>query len=140
MPRFAKRISKKKGLAPGTLVYIGEKGAEHIRITLIDYDEKTFQEKEVKTIEECLPFRDKPTVTWINIDGLHDTGVIEEIGTHFNLHPLVLEDILNTGQRAKMEDLDRYIFVVLKMVCYDQKEDLMITEQVSIIVGSNYVI
>lgn len=140
MRKIIKRISKKKGLAPGTLVHIGEKKAERVRITLIDYDESEFQEKEVERIEECFPFKDKPTVTWINIDGLHDTELIEKLGKHFNLHPLVLEDILNTGQRPKIEDFENYIFVVLKMLYYDEKEDEIRTEQVSLILEHNCVI
>jgi magnesium transporter len=140
MRRIIKRVSKKKGLAPGTLIHIGEKKAEKVRITLIDYDESEFQEKEVGKIEECFPFKDKPTVTWINIDGLHNTELIEKLGKHFDLHPLILEDILNTGQRPKVEDFEKYIFIVLKMIYYDDKENETKIEQVSLILGQNFVI
>jgi len=140
MPRFIKRRSKKVGLPPGTLVHIGEKKAEKVRISIVDYDEAQFQEKEAKTVEECFPFKDKPTVTWINIDGLHDVEVIEKIGKHFGFHPLLLEDILNTDQRPKMEDFESYIFIVLKMLYYDQEEHEIKAEQVSLIFGSNFVI
>ena len=140
MRSLIKKRSKKKGLAPGTLVYIGEQKIDQIRITLIDYDKKGFQEKKIENIEECFPFKDKPTITWINIDGLHDTCIIEKIGKHFDLHPLVLEDILNTGQRPKFEDLDKYIFVVGKMMYYDDQENETKTEQISFILGQNFVI
>jgi magnesium transporter len=140
MRGFIKRRSKKKGLAPGTLVYVGEQKTNQVRTTLIDYDEKEFQEKEVKNIEECFPFKDKPSVTWINIDGLQDIEIIEKIGNHFGLHPLVLEDILNTGQRPKMEDFEKYIFIVVKMIYYDEKENETKVEQVSFILGTNFVI
>ncbi|MDO9576219.1 MAG: magnesium/cobalt transporter CorA [bacterium] len=140
MARLIKKISKKAGLPPGTLVHIGEKKTEKVRITIIDYDETQFQEKEAKTIEESFPFRDKPTVTWINIDGIHQVEIIEKIGKHFDLHPLLLEDIVNTGQRPKMEDFEDYIFAVLKMLYYDEKDNEIKAEQVSIIVGSNFVI
>ena len=86
-------------LPPGTLVYTGEKKVNGAKITLIDYDENKFQEKEVKNIEECFPFKDTPTVTWVNIDGLQDIELIERIGKEFNIHPLVLEDILMVGQQ-----------------------------------------
>ena len=86
------------------------------------------------------PFKDKPTVTWINIDGLQEVGIIEKIGAHFGIHPLVLEDILHTGQRPKAEDLGDYLFVVLRMLYYDEREDVMISEQVSLLLGPNYVI
>jgi len=139
MPRI-KKASKKAGLPPGTLVHIGEKKTERTRITIIDYDEAQFQEKEAKTIEECFPFKDKPTVTWINIDGIHEVDIVEKIGKHFGMHPLILEDIVNTGQRPKMEDFDDYIFVVLKMLYYDERESRIKAEQVSLILGSNFVI
>lgn len=140
MPRLTKRRSKKSGLPPGTLVHIGEKKAEQVKISIIGYDETQFQEKEAKTVEECFPFKDKPTVTWINIDGLHDVEVIEKIGKHFGFHPLLLEDILNTEQRPKMEDFEDHLFVVLKMLYYDQEEREIEAEQVSLILGSNFVI
>lgn len=140
MPRLFKKTSKKAGLPPGTLVHIGEKKTEKVKITIIDYDGEQFQEKEARTIEECVPFRDKPTVTWINLDGIHDLEIVEKFGKHFDLHPLVLEDILNTGQRPKLEDLEDYIFLVLKMLYCDEKEKEIKAEQVSIIIGSNFVI
>jgi len=140
MPRFIKKISKKAGLPPGTLVHVGEGKDEKVKITIIDYDEKHFEERKVKKVEECLPFKDKPTVTWINIDGIHQVDIIEAIGKHFGVHPLVLEDIVNTGQRPKMEDFGNYLFVVLKMIYYDEKEDEIKTEQVSLLISQNFVI
>jgi magnesium transporter len=140
MLKFIKKRSKKVGLPPGTLVHIGEKRTEKVRITIIDYDEAQFQEKEAKTTEECFPFKDKPTVTWINVDGIHQLDIIEKIGKHFNLHPLLLEDIVNTGQRPKMEDFEDYIFAVLKMLYYDEKDNETKAEQVSMILGSKFVI
>lgn len=140
MPKFLKKISKKKGLPPGSLVHVGEKKTETVRITIIDYNKSQFQEKEAKKIEECFPFKDKPTVTWINIDGIHEPEVIERIGAHFKLHPLLLEDILNTEQRPKTEDFKDYLFTVLKMLYYDEKENKISAEQVSLILGPNFVI
>ena len=98
------------------------------------------EEKEAKDVEECFPFRDKPTVTWINIDGVDRVDVIEKLGKHFNLHPLALEDIVNTGQRPKMEDFLDYILLVLKMLYYDEKEGEFKAEQISLILGPNWVI
>ncbi len=140
MPRFIKRRSKTIGLPPGSLVHVGEKRTAKVKITVIDYDEKNFEEKEVKKVEECFPFKEKPTVTWINIDGLHDVETIEKLGNCFNIHPLVLEDIVNADQRPKMEDFEKYIFFVLKMLYIDNKSDMIRSEQVSIILGRNYVI
>jgi magnesium transporter len=141
MPKkLIKKSSKSAGLAPGTPVFIGDMKEEKVKITVIDYDESQFQEKYLKTVEECFPFKDKPTVTWINIDGVHDIEIIEKLGKRFDLHPLILEDIVNTGQRPKMEDFGSYIFVVLKMLYYDEKKKEIEGEQVSLILGSNFVI
>ena len=141
MPRlFMKRANQKVGLTPGTPVYTGEKKIEKVRIRIIDYDEAQLEEKEVITVEECFPFKDKPTVTWINIDGLHDVEVIEKIGKQFDVHPLVLEDIVHTEQRPKLEDFGNHIFIVLKMLYYHKEKNELEPEQVSLIFGSNFVI
>ncbi len=140
IPKLLRKRSEKGGLPPGTLVHIGERKAEKVRITIIDYDETRFQEKEIETIEECFSFKNTPTITWINIEGLHQLEIIEKIGKHFNIHPLVLEDIANTEQRPKMEDFDDYVFLIVKMLCFDEKDRRIKAEQVSLILGSNFVI
>jgi len=138
--KILKKSSKKAGLPPGTLVHIGEKKVEQPRITIIDYDEGNLIEKEVQSIEESFPFKDKSTVTWINIDGLHDIDLIEKLGAQFDIHPLILEDIVHTGQRPKVEDFESYVYLVLMMLYYDDESDEIIEEQFSIILGSNIVI
>ncbi|MFB0555608.1 MAG: magnesium/cobalt transporter CorA [Phycisphaerae bacterium] len=138
--RTTKKRSSKAGLPPGTLVHVGEKKVESVRITFIDYDEQNFQEKQVTKIEECLKLKDTPTVSWINIDGIHDIELIEKLGKGFELHPLLLEDILSTGQRPKFEDYEKYIFIVLKMLSFSGENQSVEVEQVSLILGPNYVI
>ncbi|UCH12452.1 MAG: magnesium/cobalt transporter CorA [Candidatus Omnitrophota bacterium] len=140
MSKFIKKVSKTIGLAPGSLVYVGEKELKKPRISIIDYDQENFQEKEVKQVEECFPFKESTTITWINIDGIHDTDIISRIGKHFDVHHLILEDIVNTSQRPKIEESEKYIFIVLKMLYFDEKEDETKAEQVSIILGSNCII
>ena len=140
MLKLFHKTSDKAGLPPGSLVHVGEKKIEHTKISVIDYNETQHDELVVKTVEECFPFKDSPTVTWINIDGLHDTDVIKNIGNHFGLHSLVQEDILHTGQRPKLENLDDYIFVTLKMLDYDTESEEVNAEQVSLILGRNFVI
>jgi magnesium transporter len=140
MSRTTGKISKKAGLAPGTLVHVGERKAESVHITVTDYDEQNYQEKKVPSIEECVPLKTTPTTTWINIDGLHQTEVIEEIGKKFDLHFLMLEDVLNTNQRPKVEDYESCLFVVLKMLSYDEKEGRIHSEQVSLVLGGHYLI
>ena len=140
MPALFKKTSSKTGLSPGTLVHVGERKSESVEITVMTYDRETFVERKVRSVEECLPCKESPTVTWINVDGLHDVSVIETIGKHFGIHPLIQEDILHTGQRPKMEDADSYILVILKMLRYDDNADRAQTEQISIILGDNFVI
>lgn len=131
------KSSSKAGLPPGTLLHVGEEKAEKVNITLITYNKTHYEEKNVASVEECLPLKEKSAVTWINIDGLHNTKIIEELGHHFTIHPLVLEDILHTGQRPKMEDYKDYIFLILKMFSYNEKT--IEIEQISLILGPNYV-
>jgi len=140
MPKAIKRTSKKAGQAPGTLIHIGERKAESVRITIIDYDEQDYQEKQVSSIAECVSFKTTPTTTWINIDGLHQIEIIEEIGKKFDLHPLLLEDVLNTNQRPKADDFESCLFVVLKMLSYDDEKAKIRAEQISLVLGSHYVI
>jgi len=140
MLRFIRKRTEKVGLAPGTLVHVGEKKADHVRIRVIDYDQENLEERELQSIDECMPYRDKPTVTWINIDGLHDVDVIEKIGKTFNLHPLVLEDIVNTDQRPKMEDYENCIFIISKMLSCDDKEGRLNIEQFSLLLLPNVII
>jgi len=135
-----KHRSKKVGLPPGTLIHIGEKKIGDIKITLIDYDNSNLEEKEIKSIDECFPFKDKPTVTWINVEGLHQIEILEKLGNFFGVHPLAQEDILNTDQRPKSEEYEGNTFIVLKMLSYNEKKNEIISEQVSIILGLNYVI
>lgn len=138
--KLYKRSSKKAGLSPGTLVHIGEKKTEGVNISMIDYDESQIQEKDAATVGECLPFKEKPTVTWINVSGIHDVTVIEEFGEAFNIHPLLLEDIVHPDQRPKLEDYDDYLFLVLRMLRYDEAKEELQSEQVSLILGPNFVI
>jgi magnesium transporter len=105
----------------------------------MDYDEARFEEREVKKIEECFVFRERPTVTWMNVDGLHQVEILEKLGECYGLHPLVLEDILNTDQRPKMEDYGEYIYIVLRDLDYSDKSNEIEGEQISLIVGSNFV-
>ena len=140
MSLFLKRSSKKRGLPPGSLVFLGERKEEETRITVMDYDETRVIEERVDEIETCFPFKDTSTVTWINIDGLHQVDVIAKLGEHFVLHPLLLEDVLHTEQRPKVEEYEDYLFIVLKMIHLGDEGKTLAAEQVSLIIGKNYVI
>jgi len=140
MTTHVKKSPTKAGLPPGTLVHIGEKKVEKTRITVMDYDERTFQEKEVAAVEECFEFKETSTVTWINVEGLHDVEIIEKLGNRFGLHPLIQEDILNTAERPKMEDYEDHIFLLLKVFVLGNRNHDEKIQQVSLVLGSNFVI
>ena len=132
--------SSKSGLPPGSLIHIGQKKVKKVKISLIDYGPEEYEEKDIDNIEQCFPYKDDHTITWINIDGIHDTMILKKLGECFGFHPLILEDILNTQQRPKLEDFTDYIYFVLKTIEYNSKTNAVSLEQVSIILGKNYVI
>ncbi|MEJ2053372.1 MAG: magnesium and cobalt transport protein CorA [Calditrichaceae bacterium] len=135
-----KKSSARIGLSPGAMIYTGDQKVKQTSIELIDYDEKAFNVKKLKTIEEAVHFKDTPTVSWLNIVGLHDTELIQKVGKHFGIHSLVLEDILNTDQRPKIEIHDNYLFITLKMLTYDTSVNEVQNEQISFILGKHFVI
>jgi magnesium transporter len=127
-------------MSPGTLVHVGEKKIDQAKISLFNYDEDRLEEKELKRIEESFTYKDTAPVTWINIDGLHDVKLIEKVGTRFEMHVLTMEDIVNTGQRPKVEDFEDYIYFVFKMLKFDETTSHITSEQVSLILGPHYLI
>jgi magnesium transporter len=133
--KLLSKISHKAGLPPGTLLHIGEKHASPVRLQLVDYSPDHLEERKLKSSEECRPYRHSPSVSWINLDGVHRTELLEQMGAVFDLHPLVQEDIVNTDHRPKLEEFDDYLFVVLKMPYYDARQTMIHTEQVSLVLG-----
>jgi magnesium transporter len=140
LTRGFRRARETAGLPPGTLVFTGEQRLENVTIQVIDYDEEKFQIIDAKTVDECLPFKDTPTVTWMNIAGLHDVAIMEKLGEHFGFHSLLLEDILNTSQRPKYEDFEEYAFLVIKLPHHDVETDEVRMEQISIVLAANFVV
>jgi len=114
--------------------------AEESLIRLIDYSPERLDERELESVEEALPAVGRDSVSWINVDGLHDLSVIERCGECFSLHPLTLEDILNTEHRPKCEDYDSYLFMVLKMLSLDEETGRIAVEQTSLVLGANFVL
>ncbi|AGF97994.1 Magnesium and cobalt transport protein CorA [Methanosarcina mazei Tuc01] len=105
------------------------------------YNSEKLIEKELQTVDECQELKGQPGMNlWINVDGLDQIGIIEKLGGYFGVHPLTLEDVLNTGQRPKMEDYDSYIYAVLKMMLLDEEREEILIDQVSIIFGTNYIL
>lgn len=140
MIESVKTLSKKAGLPPGALVHIGKRKAEKVRISILKYSTDNFLEKECEKIDECITIKDEEKVSWINIDGLHNTEIIADIGKKFDLHPLLLEDVLNTRHRPKVEEFDNYLFLSLKMIGINSKNDNIEFEQVSLVLGKKWLI
>lgn len=138
--KYMKKRSVKSGLAPGSLVHVGEHFREKVKIELIDYSKTNCEVKHLKSIEEGLKFKDVGNVAWIDVEGVHDPDVIQCIGQYFGSHQLILEDMLNTDQRPKIEVHNDFIFIVLKMLSYNEKSFEVETEQVSIIFGKHFLI
>ncbi len=128
------------GSSPATLVAHDQDGNAVVpKVTLIEYDAAGIEEREIKAPAELENHLGNDKVTWINIDGLGDTRMLEALGKRFNLHPLTLEDVLNTGQRPKVEDYSDYLFIVLHMVYRDSRQRIC-GEQVSIFLGERFLI
>lgn len=139
MPGTTRKRSVKTGLPPGSLIHIGQRHAERAKVLLYEYDESHFKEREIHSLEGVMPPPDGRAVAWIHIDGLQEILLLEQMGSLFGLHPLILEDILNTEQRPKSEDHGEYIYIVLRLFHEDAVGDL-IPEQVSIVIGPNWLI
>jgi len=140
MPKFTRNRAKKVGLSPGTLAHAGEAKAEPTKISLMAYDETTCQERELAGVQDALPLKGGSTVTWIDIDGLRSISTIEALGEHFGFHPLVLEDVVTTGQRPKMEDHENHLYVVLRMVRCKGSTGEIDDEQLSLFLGPDWVV
>jgi magnesium transporter len=139
MGRLVRRSVRKPGAAPGTLVAPSPK-VERVRLRSFDYDADRWEENDRATVEECLVLKDLPSVSWVNVDGLHDLELVRRLGEFFNLHLLVLEDITTPGQRAKVEEYDRYVYVVLPMLSWNEERRHVVEEQLSLVLGPNYVL
>jgi magnesium transporter len=140
MARFLKKKAATIGQVPGALVFVGEQRVEEVSILVIDYDQNQLSEKELQDISEGLAYKNSSTVSWININGVHDLKLINEIGKGFGLHALVLEDIVNTGQRPRMEEYDNYMFFALKMMSYESADGKIHSEQLTMVLGETFLL
>lgn len=139
MRQNSNRRSKKTGLPPGSPVYIGSKQAQDTKITIIGYDENSCDIRESANLEDCLATKNKFKTNWISISGLSDAKTITTLCNQFGLHPLVVEDIFNTHERPKIDIFNDYIFITLRSYSYNQEQCAPISEQISIILGKNFV-
>ncbi len=136
--KMIKQHSKKTGLPPGTLLHVGNERREQAKVTLVEYTADKCFEKQSCNIQEFLQKIPADTVTWFNIEGIHDISLIETIGKQLNLHVLTLEDIVHSGQRAKFEDFGDYLFIVTKMLRYNKELHQLQSQQVSFVLGRGY--
>ena len=127
-------------MSPGSLVYVGERTDEPVKISIMDYTGERLDEYADATIEDIRKCMREPSVTWVNISGIHDMTIIEMIGKEFDLHPLLLEDLVNTRHRAKIDDYEDYFFIVLKMVFQESGQNQLQYEHVCLVVGPSYLI
>ena len=140
MARFFHRGSEKIGQSPGTATYVGRKRDASIKVTGFEYDQDGAEWLPIVSIEEAAEVRTSGKNFWINVDGVHETDTVQRIGLAFNLHPLAIEDIVHTGQRPKVEDYDSQLFVVLRMLRWDEKRGEIDDEQVSLVLGGSWVV
>lgn len=138
---FRKRQSeKKRDQPPGKLIYVGDEKNEPVKIQVIDFNVGAFEEKEFTDPKECFVYKEKSTNTWINVTGIHEPEILQQIGEHYGISSLVLEDIMNTNARPKVDDDKNYLFIILKMIDFDEEKQMITNEQVSLVLGSNYLI
>lgn len=132
--------ASKAGLGPGSLVYIGDARQERVGIRIFSYNNDTVKEEQLTSWEQCRDVMEEGKVVWIDVDGIHDQQVISGIGDMLGVHILVLEDIMNSESRPKVEFFDSYHFLTLKMLDFDKKTKALNVEQFSLIVGQGFVV
>jgi len=132
--------SKKVGMPPGSLVHVGEVKTSQAELTLFRYDAAKLSEKTATSLAGLDLHRGENDTLWLNLYGLQDAALMSEVGKAFGLHPLVLEDILNTDQRPKLDSYGDYLYFVARFFSYDKETMQISSEQVSIILGRNFVL
>jgi magnesium transporter len=137
---FLKKSHQKTGLPPGTLVYTGESKSFPVEMEVILYDEETYQKERIQEPEDVIPVQKSEKNLWLNINGIHESEIISETGRLFSIHPIILEDIMHTDQRPKMEEFDEYSFLVFNMLYFDGGNNQITSEQVSLIWGEGWLI
>lgn len=139
MARFFKKRIENKGLAPGALVFIGQKKLEKPLLQLHHYGPDFYRGLELNPEDPRIP-EAEANIRWLNVVGLHDSDLMDRIQQQFGLHPLAMEDVMNTGQRAKYEEFDDHLFITLKMLQFDDKLGLVQSEQLSLVFTDNFLI
>jgi magnesium transporter len=137
--KLFKTRSAKEGMPPGSLIHIGEAPVDSSSISVFEYNEHGMNERRSKSLDSSLHSLPEKNIIWLDIEGVHQVDTISSIGEFFNLHPLVLEDIVSTVQRPKVEDYDDYLFIVVKMLLPLADGDFA-SEQLSLVLGKGFVL
>ena len=137
--RMQKLRYHEPGTAPATLIVPPEQVGQKPVIKLIEYDAHSIEEREVQNVEDVFECLDNKKVSWIDVSGLGDVEVLRKLGRHFRIHPLALEDVLTIGQRPKVDEYDDQLFILLQMA-YNDETGRLVSEQVSVLLGKEYVI
>ena len=140
MGRHKKLRSKKAGLPPGALVHIGEVKTQAPVLSLIAYGPEAYLEQELPDLAAFDRYSQGMPVRWLNVHGLQDSALLGEIGKRFDLHPLVIEDILNTDQRPKVDAYSDYLYIVSRVYDVARARDDLATDQISVVVGKDFIL
>ncbi len=140
MYRYIKKPKNEIGLSPTELIFRGQKKIDQVQLRIIDFDETAVEEKTIHSVEEIRPYAEKKTVTWLNIDGLHDIEILQEIGEEFNFDKLILPDVLETHARPKVGDFNNFVFISLKMIQYSEEKEEITVENLSLVFNDNMLI
>lgn len=140
MPKSFRKMARKAGMPPGSLVYTGDTGDLPAKITITRYNDQDFEEEKFAQLTECPLVTDPAMVTWINVNGISQVKNLEKLGECFKIHPLVLEDILEVGQRPKVEDYDDYLYIVLDSIKPVAEAGELLAQEISLVLGPHYVL
>ncbi len=140
MNESIKKTSEKSGRAPGSLVYVGNDVKSETSLSIVKYSYETVEEKDIHTADEILKYQDNDSITMVLVEGLTDISIIESIGEIFGINHLVIEDILNTNQRPKLEEYEEYLYIVAQCLTPEDNDLSVLREQISIILADKIVL
>lgn len=140
MSRFVKKTKKEIGLSPDDLLFRGKQKMEEVELRVIDFDAQKVEEKAIQSVQEALDYKQKSTVTWFNVDGLHDANLMKEIAQGFELEQMLLADVMTTDMRPKVQEYNNCIFVSVKMLQQSSKDSLIKVENLSLVLTKSVLI
>lgn len=140
MARFIKKKKQEIGVSPYELLFRGKQKTDEITLRIIDYDSNNLEESAISKVQEALELQEKNSITWLNVDGLHNVSIMEEISKGFNLDSLILAEVMNTGTRPKVSEYQNCVFISIKMLQHDSETDVISVENLSLIITKSVLI